>query len=82
MTESLSQPAERGEGFNALEFINVGDTIAASCFTGDADCDCGCGCPGKGLFNGGVGGALFRANGLSKAKDVVVGVPLYGGDEA
>ena len=26
---------------------------------------------------GGVGGALLRANGLLKAKDLVVGVPLY-----
>lgn len=26
---------------------------------------------------GGVGGALWRANGLSKANDLVVGVPLY-----
>ncbi len=33
-------------------------------------------CLGKGLFIGGVGGALFRANGFSKAKELVVGVLL------
>jgi hypothetical protein len=54
-------------------FIKVEETSGDSCFTGDTICDC----RGNGLFIGGVGGALGRANGPSNANDLVVGVPLY-----
>jgi hypothetical protein len=53
--------------------INVEDTIGDSCFIGATICDC----LGKGLFMGGVGGALLRAKGSVKGNCLVVGVPLY-----
>lgn len=52
---------------------NGGEAITGSCLIGETTCDC----RGNGLFMGGVGGALLRAKGLSYAKDLVVGVPLY-----
>lgn len=63
---------ESAEGSKAPVFMNVDEPIGGSCFT----CGIVCDCRGKGLFIGGVGGALLRANGLSKANDRVVGVPL------
>jgi hypothetical protein len=60
--------------FIALLFMKVGETMGDSCLTGgETICDC----RGNGLCIGGVGGALCRANGLSKANDLVVGVPSY-----
>jgi hypothetical protein len=53
--------------------MNVGETIGDSCLTGEIICDW----RGNGLFIGGVGGALGRAKGPSKANDRVVGVPPY-----
>lgn len=53
--------------------MNGGEAITGSCLIGETTCDC----RGNGLFMGGVGGALLRAKGLSYAKDLVVGVPLY-----
>ena len=71
--ESFTQAVrERAEGSKAPELMNVGDTIVGSIFTGSTIWVC----LGKGLFMGGVGGALLRANGLSKANDRDVEVPL------
>jgi len=65
---------DRVEGSIALVFMYGAGAICVSCLIGgDTTWDC----RGNGLFIGGVGGALWRANGLSKAKDLVVGVPLY-----
>lgn len=64
---------DRAEGSRAPVFMNVEATSGDSCLTGDTICDC----RGNGLFIGGVGGALGRANGPSNANDLVVGVPLY-----
>lgn len=62
---------DKAEGSRAPVFMNVVETIGDSCLTGDTSCDW----RGNGLFIGGVGGALWRAKGLSNAKDRVVGVP-------
>lgn len=76
--ESFIQALESAEGSRAPVCIKVVDTIGDSCFTGAVICDC----LGKGLFIGGVGGALLRANGSEKGNCRVVGVPLYDdGDE-
>ena len=64
---------DSAEGSKAPVFTNVDEPIGDSCLTCGTICDC----RGKGQFIGGVGGALLRANGLSKANDLVVGVPLY-----
>ena len=64
---------DKAEGSSAPVFMNVVETIDVSCFIGDTICDC----LGNGLFIGGVGGALCRANGSLKGIDFVVGVPLY-----
>jgi hypothetical protein len=64
---------DSAEGSRTPVFIKVGEIIGDSCFMGDTSCDC----RGNGLFMGGVGGALCRAKGPSKAKDFVVGVPPY-----
>lgn len=64
---------DNAEGSRAPVFMNVGETMGDSCLIGDTICDC----RGNGLFMGGVGGACKRENGLSKAKDFVVGVPPY-----
>lgn len=68
---------ESADGSRAPVVMNVVGTIWGSCLTGETICDC----LGNGLFIGGVGGALLRTKGLSKAKDLVVGVPLYDDEE-
>ena len=74
MMESFIHGArDRLEGSIAVVLMNGAGTMGASCLIGDTTWDC----RGNGLFIGGVGGALWRANGLSKAKDLMVGVPLY-----
>jgi hypothetical protein len=74
MMESFIHGArDKLEGSIAWVFMNGAGAIGVSCLTGDTTWDRW----GNGLCMGGVGGALWRANGLSKAKDLVVGVPLY-----
>lgn len=58
-------------------FIKVVDTSGASCLMVAVVCDC----LGNGLFIGGVGGALCRANGSVNGSDFVVGVPLDDDDD-
>ena len=70
---SIHGVRDSAEGSIALAFINGVEAIVGSCFIGDNTWDC----RGNVLFIGGVGGALLRANRLSKANDLVVGVPLY-----
>lgn len=71
--ESFIQALESEEGSRAPVCMNVLETMGDSCLRGVAICDC----LGKGLFIGGVGGALLRANGSVKGNLFVVGVPLY-----
>lgn len=72
--ESFVQAAlESDEGSRAPVRMKVDDTMGDSCLIGAITCDC----LGNGLFIGGVGGALLRANGSVKGNCLVVGVPLY-----
>lgn len=71
MESFIHAVCERADGSRAPVFMKVGEAMGDSCFTGETICDC----RGNGLVMGGVGGALCRAKGLSKAKDRVVGVP-------
>jgi len=71
--ESFIQALESVEGSRAPVCTNVEDIIGDSCFIGTVICDC----LGNGLFMGGVGGALLRANGSAMGNCLVVGVPLY-----
>lgn len=73
MESSIQAFWDSAEGSRAPLLMNVGDTIGDSCLTGETIWDC----RGNGLFMGGVGGACRRENGLSNAKDFVVGVPPY-----
>ena len=61
----------RADGSRAPVFINVDDTIGASCLTGGVICDC----LGNGLSIGGVGGAVCRGKASTYGIDLVVGVP-------
>ena len=70
---SFIQALDSEEGSRAPVCINVVETMGGSCLRGVVICDC----RGKGLFIGGVGGALLRANGSVKGNAFVVGVPLY-----
>lgn len=76
--ESFIQALDSAEGSRAPVCMKVEETMGGSCFIGAIICDC----LGKGLFMGGVGGALLRVNGSVKGNCFVVGVPLYDeGDE-
>jgi hypothetical protein len=76
MESFIQAVCDSAEGSKAPEFMNVGETMGDSCLTGGKTV---CDCRGKGLFMGGVGGALCRTKGslLLKANERVVGVLSY-----
>jgi hypothetical protein len=71
MESFIHAVCESVDGSRAPVLMKVGETIGDSCLTGETIRDC----RGNGLVMGGVGGALDRAKGLSRANDRVVGVP-------